>query len=638
MVDESLSPDLLLADLDADQRRAVTTDSQLVAVVAGAGSGKTRVLTRRVAYRIATGSADGAHTVVLTFTREAAGELRRRLPRLGLTERIAAGTFHSIAQQLLRQRWIDLDQQPKTIISDRQRIVGELMGRDGLDELVNEMDWATARGIDADHYENAARRAERRSAVASAVVADALSRYREEKRKRGVLDLDDLLSATIEAMESDSEFAANVRWRFRHVLVDEAQDLNPLQHRLVDLFRNGRDDLFIVGDPAQAIYGFNGSDPALLLEVSDRFPGIEIVRLPVNHRCTPQIVEAAAHTLRSDGQSTQVVSGRPDGPLVVTQSHDDERAEAMWVALHIARLDPTLVRNAQVAVLARTHAVLAIVRSELSKAGVPVRRLVDGPGSPFTPILAEAYRLGEPNRMRQWARDQFDRIEHPGDPRAEVAEAALEFLREQPTGDGSAFRNWITTTDPFGRDLPGVDLLTFHGAKGREWHTVYLVGCETSLVPHRSATTNAARAEEARLLYVALTRATDVLTVNWAQRRGGYQRKLTPLLGGFVSEAAETVGPPSELVSIKRTGRQVTLERLREWRSGVARAGGILPNAVVTDHVLSVIADHRPSTPDELDQLTGVGAMTARRLFDGISDALADRAAPGSTAGSSAGS
>jgi DNA helicase-2/ATP-dependent DNA helicase PcrA len=619
-----LTPDLLLADLDADQRRAVTTESQLVAVVAGAGSGKTRVLTRRIAYRIAAGTADGAHTVVLTFTREAAGELRRRLPRLGLTERIAAGTFHSIAQQLLRQRWIDLDQQPKTIVSDRPRLVAEVAGRQGLNDLVNEIDWATARGIGAEQYEGAARLAGRRSSVASGRVAEAMANYRVEKHRRGVVDLDDLLGMTIDALEADPEFAESVRWRFRHVLVDEAQDLNPLQHRLIDLFRSGRDDLFLVGDPAQAIYGFNGSDPALLVDVAERFPGIEIVRLPANHRCTPQIVDAAAHSLRIDGQSTDVISARPDGRAVGIKSHTDEQAEAIWVARRIAQLDPTFVRNAQVAVLGRTHAVLAGARNALADAGVPVRRLIDGPGSPFTPILAEAYRLHQPNRMRQWARDQFDQIEGEDDPRAEVAEAALEFLREQPTGDGSAFRTWVTTTDPFGRDLPGVDVLTFHGAKGREWHTVHLIGCETSLVPHRSATTNATRAEEARLLYVALTRATDELIVNWAERRGGYQRKLSPLLEGFVSETPPAVAPPTELVTLKRSSRQLTLERLHDWRAGVARAGGILPSAVITDHALAVIADQQPASPEQLDQATGLGAITARRLFAGISAALFD--------------
>jgi DNA helicase II / ATP-dependent DNA helicase PcrA len=615
--------DALLADLDGDQRRAVTTDSQLVAVIAGAGSGKTRVLTRRVAYRIATGSADAAHTVVLTFTREAAGELRRRLPRLGLTERVAAGTFHSIAQQLLRQRWADTDRAPKSIVTDRRRIVGDIAGREQLDELVDELDFATARGLGPDGYEAVVRRGERRAAVEPARVAEVLTAYEREKHRRGVLDLDDLLLHLIRDLRRDQEFAAAVRWRFRHVLVDEAQDLNPLQHQLVDLFREGRDDLFLVGDPAQAIYGFNGSDPTLLTDVSLRFPGVEIVRLPVNHRCTPQIVEAGAHALRTGDQPPAIRSGRPDGRVVTVEAHADDDAEAAAVASAIARLDPGLVRGGKVAVLARTHATLSRVRAALATAGVSVRRQVEGAGSPLTPVLTEAYRIREPNRMRQWVRDQLDLAAEGDAIRNEVANAAAEFLREQPTGDGTAFRAWIAATDPFGGDVPGVDLLTFHAAKGREWHTVHLVGCETSLVPHRSATTNAARAEEARLLYVALTRATDVLVVHWAERRGGYQRKPTPLLAGFTSETPEPAAPPEAIVTLERSDRSITLERLRAWRATTARAAGILPDAVCTDRVLADIAEQRPASAEELDAITGLGVLTARRLYPGIAAAMA---------------
>ncbi len=619
-----MDADALLADLDADQCRAVTTDSELVAVIAGAGSGKTRVLTRRVAWRIATESADPAHTVVLTFTREAAGELRRRLPRLGLVDRITAGTFHSVAQALLRQRWIDRDQRPRTITTDRRRIVATVMGREALDELVAELDWATARGVTPEQYEQAVRLGDRRSTVGPGRVADAMRAYQQEKRRRGEIDLDDLLALTIDAMERDPEFAAAVRWRYRHVLVDEAQDLNPLQHRMVDLLRSGRDDLFLVGDPAQAIYGFNGSDPGLLLDVSQRFPGIEVVRLPVNHRCTPQIVDAGAHALRADGQRTSIRSARPDGPAVTTRAHADEHGEAIWIATQVARLDPGLVRSARTAVLARTHAALEPVRAALTDAGVAIRRTVDGPGSPLTPFLRQAYRVPNGNEMRRWAQDLAEQVDGPDDPRGEIARAALDFLREQPTGDGAAFRTWITSTDPFGRDVPGVELLTFHGAKGREWHTVFLVGCETSLVPHRSATTNAARAEEARLFYVALTRATDSLTVNWAERRGGYQRKITPLFDGFRSETPPPAPPPRELIRHEQTPRHQALDRLTSWRAATARAGGILPDAVCSDRVLATIAERRPASADELDQLTGLGALTARRLFDGIADALAD--------------
>lgn len=618
----------LLADLDADQRHAVTTDSQMVAVIAGAGSGKTRVLTRRVAYRIATGSADASHTVVLTFTREAAGELRRRLPRLGLTDRIAAGTFHSISQGILRQRWLDLGKALPTLLTDRRRIVGDVMGRADLDELVASMDWATARGITPNGYEAAARSAHRRSSVDATRVAEALEKYRREKRSRGVVDLDDLLALTIEEIERDTKFADTVRWRFRHVLVDEAQDLNPLQHRLVDLLRNGRDDLFLVGDPAQAIYGFNGSDPTLLTNVAERFAGIEIIRLPVNHRSTPQIVDAGAHVLIAGGQPTAVRSARPDGAAIEIIRHEDDKAEAESIAMHIARLDPTLLRRGQVAVLGRTNAVLVPTRESLLRLGIPVRRVVDGAGSLLASHLATAYRTSDSNQFRRWAYDEFEAAQTSSDleqqPRSEVAAAMMRFLREVPTGDGVSFRSWVSTTDPFGADIPGVHVLTFHGAKGLEWDTVFLIGCETSLVPHRAATTNEAKAEETRLLYVALTRATDFAFVNWSGRRGGYQRKLTPLLSEFKSEASVALPPPPELRIRHTTSHPASLERLVVWRSSAARARGILPEEICSDQALSAIASSPPATSDELSSIAGIGPITASRLFSDIAAALVE--------------
>ena len=621
-----MDADALVADLDADQRRAVTTESRLVAVIAGAGSGKTRVLTRRLAYRVASGSADIDHTMVLTFTREAAGELRRRLPRLGITERIVAGTFHSVAHQLLQQRWLDLGRQPKTLVADRRRLVGQTGNYDKLDELVADMDWATSRGITADDYATAARSDGHRSNVDPGTVALALEKYIAEKRRRGVIDLDDLLGLTISALQSDAGFADGVRWRFRHILIDEAQDLNPLQHRLVDLFRLGRDDLFLVGDPAQAIYGFNGSDPALLVNVEERFPGVEIIRLPLNHRSTPQVVAAGAHALTTNGQRAHIRSNRPDGTGVTIVAHGDEHHEARAVAGRIAQLDPTLVRRGNVAVLARTHAALGPVRAALATAGLEVRTVVDGPGSVLAPHLQQAYRLSDGSQLRRWV---HDRLEEAGedDPQRDVALAALEYLREQPSGDGRGLRTWVNSTDPFGSDKPGVDVLTFHASKGREWHTVLLIGCETSLVPHRSATTNAAQAEEARLLYVALTRATDVLHVNWAERRGGYQRRSTPLLDGFESGAPKPTPPPRELATMQKSERQKTIERLRAWRAQVARAGGILPDAVCSDTALAAIADALPIDAVELDAATGFGPITSGRLFSGVSEALvAERA------------
>ncbi|MEJ7801574.1 MAG: 3'-5' exonuclease, partial [Ilumatobacter sp.] len=307
---------------------------------------------------------------------------------------------------------------------------------------------------------------------------------------------------------------------------------------------------------------------------------------------------------------------------VATVAHDDEHAEAAWVASSIARLDPTVVRTSDVAVLARTHAVLQLVRTALADRAVAMKRNVDGMGSPLTPFLTAAYRLNDHNRLRQWAHDEAELAESTDTPRGEVAIAILDFLRDQPTGDGGEFRTWVQTNDPFGGGAPGVELLTFHGAKGREWRHVHLVGCETSLVPHRTATTIAGKAEESRLLYVALTRATDDLTVNWARRRRGYERKLTPLLDGLTSDEPPLLPPPQELVSMTRSDRLVMLERLRDWRSASARASGILPDAVCTDRALGLIAEHRPASAEELDRVTGLGAITSRRLFSRIRSAL----------------
>ena len=327
-MDPAIDADALLDDLDADQRRAVTAESRLVAVIAGAGSGKTRVLTRRVAYRILTGSAEARHTLVLTFTREAAGELRRRLNRSGIRERVEAGTFHSVMLGVLKDRWTDTDRRPKTVVADRRRLSVNRLDRRRRPPQPRSLTsprstGPTARGIGPTQY-----------AAAGAAIATP-TRARRRGLRSGVRALRDSSSAAGASSTSTTcsptrsaswstppTSPTALRWRFRHVLVDEAQDLNPLQHRLVDMLRAGRDDLFLVGDPAQAIYGFNGADPALLVDVETRFPGVEMIRLPMNHRCTPQIVQAGLHVLDVSGQPTSLASSRGDGPAVVDLAAD----------------------------------------------------------------------------------------------------------------------------------------------------------------------------------------------------------------------------------------------------------------------------------------------------------------------------
>src|SRR5215216_6599346 len=371
----------LLGDLTPMQVAAVTTPSTLVAVIAGAGSGKTRVLTRRIAHRIAIGTADARHTLALTFTREAAGELRRRLRRSGVRDHVEAGTFHAVALALLRQRWSDLDRRPPTIVADRDRLLAEVAQGIPLASLRAEADWSAARGVAAAGYVAATRAVGRRGAMPPARIATALDAYATLKRRRGVVDFDDLLAMGAAELASDIGWADAVRFRYRHVLVDEAQDLNPVQQRLLDALVGGSGDLYLVGDPAQAIYGFNGSDPTLLLDVADRLPGIEVIALPVNHRCTPQVVTAGVAVLRAGGQGRPATSARGDGPAVRVIAADDEDHEAALVVAVARSLDPGDVRTGAVAVLARTNAQLPRLAKALDTAGIAVRRHQLAPGS-----------------------------------------------------------------------------------------------------------------------------------------------------------------------------------------------------------------------------------------------------------------
>lgn len=212
---------------------------------------------------------------------------------------------------------------------------------------------------------------------------------------------------------------------------------------------------------------------------------------------------------------------------------------------------------------------------------------------------------------------------------AMVAAAALDHLRHQPDGDGATFATWIATEDPFGRrDRDGVEVLTFHAAKGREWHRVWIVGAETGSVPHRSATTKEALAEEARLLYVAITRATDHCAISHAERRGGYRREPSPFLAAVETGSSAPVGPPPEIAAVlaarRRDPGQIRRDALHSWRADVARATGAMPESICSDRVLTRLADEPPTTTEELDRLTRWGPLTSARLLPGLLTALAE--------------
>ena len=492
--------------LTSAQRDAITADDPVLCVIAGAGAGKTRVLTLRVARRIREGSMDPDRVVVCTFSRKAASELRARLFHLGVVHGINAGTFHRIALSLIRQRRIDERLAPLTVLSDRRRVLDSLDKRstsadsrestkgsrsagsysssrpqDGsprssrsrsLSQIDTEIGWAKSRMIPPDRYPSEAEYHMRRTSMSKAAIAEVYQRYEDERKRKGLLDLDDLLWTCVEMLDQDPQFAQGVRWRFRHLFVDEMQDVNPVQFRLLLSILNDDPDLFVVGDPNQSVYQWNGSDPRLLETFPETVNGARVIRLDENHRSSPQIVSVANAVIgvRDDRAG---FSSRTDGPAPELHGFVTDGEEAAWVARKVWLSHSPGTRWSHQAILARTNAQLTLLTEALAKEHVPFNVA----GSDLGP--------------------------------------ASDLTRPADTGEETA-----DTNHDMGNDYDdAVTVATFHRAKGLQWPTVFVIGLSESLVPISQARTPEAIDEERRLLYVALTRAELNLYCSWATYR-----------------------------------------------------------------------------------------------------------------------
>jgi len=626
----------LLNGLDPDQLAAVVEPSFPLAIVAAAGSGKTTVLTRRIAHRVLTDpEVHAQHVLALTFTSQAARELQRRLRTLGLRERIEAGTFHAVALRLLRQRAADQGHQPPTIATDRVRLLSEatklLTGsgarnapsRDEVAALLGDLDWCRARRIAFADAPAAFRRAGRRSAFGADRLAAAADAFALVKRRRGVVDFDDLLEHCLTAMQTDPLWAAGVRWRFRHLFVDESQDLNPLQHALLESIRGASADLCLVGDPRQAIFGFNGSDPEIMNSVERLYPGITLVRLRRNYRCSPQIITGAALVLANAGMTDDAVAVAPEGDHIRIVESGDERDEGRAIAAVLREIVGVRRPWWSCAVLARTVAQLTEIAHALAAAGVPSRMQGrSGQTSALGSALSEAYAQRTVAELTAW----IERIttDTDTDPvRARVAEAADRYLAR---ATGITFRAWVELHSPFD-DLEvehaedAVDLLTFHGAKGREWPLVVIAGVEAGMVPHYTATTEAQRDEEARLLYVACTRARETLVLSWCTHRNGRVTAMSPLISSVGEDTGDVVAPPP-FRRLQRAAPDPVYIALVEWRRSAAKAAQIDPIAICSDESLRAIAQLRPTTVDAVAALTDLGPIAAARVAPRLLAAL----------------
>jgi DNA helicase II / ATP-dependent DNA helicase PcrA len=469
--------------LTVAQREAIECDDALLCVVAGAGAGKTRVLTLRVARRVRDGTIEADRTLVTTFSRKAAEELRTRLWSLGVAG-VKAGTFHRTALGILREHRELRGRAAPQLLPDRRRLLADVTSGDPrrTRALDGEIGWAKARLVAPGDYEDEARRHRRRSGINPEQVADAYARYETERTHHRLLDFDDLIVACADTLAGDSAFADQIRWRTRHLFVDEMQDVNPAQFRLLTALLSDEPDLFVVGDPNQSVYGFNGADPTLLARLPEILRGTRVIRLDENHRCTPQVVAVATAVLQEGGRLGEPPlepprTTRVDGPVPAVVAHGTDEDEATWAATR-AKMSRTPGRRwSSIAVLARTNAQLAKVQQAMDAARVPSSVA----GSDLGP--ASDLRAGEPDRR------------------------AGEAEEERSVGDVA--------------DRDRVVLTTFHRAKGLQWPTVMVIGLNDALMPIASALTPAAREEERRLLYVALTRSEEELWCSWFERTGG---------------------------------------------------------------------------------------------------------------------
>ena len=608
----AIDSDEVLAGLDPDQRGAVTAQAGPVCILAGAGTGKTRAITHRIAYRVVTGDVAPQHVLAVTFTARAAAQLRERLAVLG-AHGVSARTFHAAALRQVRYfapRLLDGRAMPE-LMESKVRLVtlAAARARRRADrtiarDLATEIEWAKSNLVEPADYPVAAAKAARESPLEPAAVAEVFAAYESLKRDQGVIDFEDMLRAAVWGIEEHPDVAAQIRGQYRHFVVDEYQDVNPLQQRLLYAWLGGRDDVTVVGDASQTIYSFTGATSSYLIDFPRRHRGALVVRLVRDYRSTPQVVGLANAVIRQarGGEAAlrlALVGQRPAGPEPDLRIFPDEPAEAAAVARRCAELIAAGTPPREIAVLFRTNAQSEAYEEALAEAGVPAvvrgaerffdraevrqamvalraaERAAPADGDGLTGVVAEALAA------TGWQRDA-----PPGGGAArerwEAVAALVNLAAElsarpagaQPDGAQPAGIAPLSLAE-FNAELArraaiqhtptveGVTLASLHAAKGLEWDAVFLVGLAEGTLPTTYAKTDAALEEERRLLYVGITRARQWLWLSYGQARSpaGRQRRPSRFLpqlagpGGAGSPAAAgRVARRTQVVSCRVCG------------------------------------------------------------------------------------
>jgi DNA helicase-2/ATP-dependent DNA helicase PcrA len=618
--------------LNPEQRRAVEAVRGPVCILAGAGSGKTTTITRRIANQVATGAFRPEQILAVTFTDKAAGEMRSRLASLGVAG-IRARTFHAAALAQVRHFRPD---SPARILASKAlwlRQIGNTLPRPyrfrPAGDLATEVEWAKNRRLVPDAYR--AGLGEHEPPIPVDLMHRVYLEYERRKEAQGWIDFEDLLELAIRILDDDDTALAEVRDRYRAFTVDEYQDVNVLQQTLLERWLGPRDELCVVGDDYQSIYAFTAATPEYLLGLPQRFPHATVVRLESNYRSSPQVLELANRLVpRLGGAEKRLRAVRPGGPEPSVGPSASTAAEGELVVERIRGLHAEGLPLEEIALLVRTNARGADFEEVFGDAGIPFQ--------------------GSALLERDAARQLLKRLRGAGSrsPAAEVRRVALEqgWLEDPPDGLGereltrqndlarlvrlaSEFDDGEATVAGFVADLEarfgrsgtaatGVHLLTYHRAKGLEFEAVFLPRLEERELPSRQAKTDAALAEERRLLYVGMTRARRHLFLSWSGRPSRFLRELGVAAAEPPPERrpADAELPPS-------------VRSLKAWRLGRARADDVPAYVVFTDRTLEAILRRAPTTTAELADVPGVGEAKVERYGPELLDAVREACAAG---------
>lgn len=668
-------PDLSL--LDEDQLRAATAPRGPVCILAGAGTGKTRTITYRIANLVDQGFVSPQRVLAVTFTARAAGEMRDRLRTMGVAG-VQAQTFHAAARRQLKYFWPQVaGDLPWQLLDNKFPLVARAVRSVGLDnskdmirDVLAEIEWAKSALVSAEDYESVIADTDRSAPADPAKVAEAFRRYEQAKATPDMmhLDFDDLLMHIAGAIENVPAIAETFREQYRTFVVDEYQDVTPLQQRVLNAWLGERDDLTVVGDANQTIYSFNGASPDYLLNFSRTYPDGTVVKLQRDYRSTPQVTDLANRVIgkatgRAAGTRLELQGMREPGPEPTFKAYESEEIEAQEVAGQVLTLLDQGVPASEIAILYRINAQSEQFEQALADAGV-VYQVRGGEGFFRRPEILEAIRVLIAATRRE---------DLPDDPVA-IARAAfveLGLSATEPQG-AQARERWQSlnalvgliekivestpgidlngvlgelrrrSTDKQAPAMEGVTLATVHAAKGLEWDAVFLVGLTEKLMPinHAIKAGDEQVEEERRLFYVGITRAREHLALSWALAKttgSRASRERTRFLDGIVPAAEDAsgggsrsrrpkrcrvcsgpLGTPAEKVigrheDCEGGGDEEVFAALRSWRSQVAREEKVPAYVIFSDATLQAISEELPSDEAEMLSISGVGPSKLER-------------------------